>query len=402
MKYLFLCIAALIGGMGLWAQPITVTLTAAKDNSIFQEIENSNGAGIGLFAGATAASNNGAPRRALVYFDLSGIPAGSTITDVTLQMYCTRARAVVAAVRLHKLNTSWGEGTSNAGNEFDGVGTAATTDDATWLTRQYNTVNWLTPGGDYSPTVSATTSIGTFDLFYSWNAAQMTADVQSWVNSPATNHGWIFIGEEAVLLSAKRFASRETPTPSLRPQLTVTYIGAVPVTLTGLTAKPRNGGVLLNWQTQQELNNAFFGIEHSTDGVSYTNIGRVNGAGTVSTAKAYQFLHPNADPGRHFYRLAQTDNDGKVNYSTVVQVVLRKTDASLVISPNPAVNSIQLGDAPYPANTLYTISNATGSTVLQGKLQGNRINIAALAAGTYLLKLQEPGQSPQHGRFVKQ
>jgi hypothetical protein len=402
MKYLFLCIAALIGGMGLWAQPITVTLTAAKDNSIFQEIENSNGAGIGLFAGATAASNNGAPRRALVYFDLSGIPAGSTITDVTLQMYCTRARAVVAAVRLHKLNTSWGEGTSNAGNEFDGVGTAATTDDATWLTRQYNTVNWLTPGGDYSPTVSATTSIGTFDLFYSWNAAQMTADVQSWVNSPATNHGWIFIGEEAVLLSAKRFASRETPTPSLRPQLTVTYIGAVPVTLTGFTAKPGNGGVLLNWQTQQELNNAFFGIEHSTDGVSYTNIGRVNGAGTVSTPKAYQFLDPNAGPGRHFYRLAQTDNDGKVNYSTVVQVVLRKTDASLVISPNPGVNSIQLGDAPYPANTLYTISNATGSTVLQGKLKGNRINIAALAVGTYLLKLQEPGQSVQYGRFVKQ
>lgn len=402
MKYLFLCIAVLIGGTSLFAQSITVVHTAAKDNSIFQEIENSNGAGIGLFAGATAASNNGAPRRALVYFDLSGIPTGSTVTDVTLQMYCTRARAVVAAVRLHKLNASWGEGTSNAGTEFDGVGTTATTGDATWLTRQYNTVHWLTPGGDYNPTVSATTSIGTFDLFYTWNAAQLTADVQSWVNSPATNHGWIFIGEETVLLSAKRFASRETPTPSLRPQLTVTYIGAVPVTLTGFTAKPGNGGVLLNWQTQQELNNAFFGIEHSTDGVSYTNIGRVNGAGTVSTPKAYQFLHPNTQPGRHFYRLAQTDNDGKVNYSTVVQVVLRKTDASLVISPNPAVNSIQLGDAPYPANTLYTISNATGSTVLQGKLQGNRINIAVLAAGNYLIKLQEPGQSPQYGRFVRQ
>lgn len=402
MRYFYLNIAALFLSSMVFAQTTTVTITASKDNSIFQEAENSNGAGIGLFTGATGAGNNGAVRRALIYFNLSSIPPGAVVTDATLQLYCTRSRPVVANIKLHKLNASWGEGTSDAGTDFDGLGVAATTGDATWLTRQYNTVNWITPGGDYSPTVSASTAVGTFDLYYSWNATQMTADVQGWVNAPATNNGWILIGDEAVLLSAKRFASRETTTQSWQPQLTISYTAVVPVTLTQFTAKPGSGGVLLNWQTQQELNNAFFGIEHSTDGLSYTNIGRVNGAGTVSTPKTYQFLHSDVAPGRHFYRLAQTDNDGKVSYSTVVQVVVRKTDAALVISPNPAVSSIKLGDSPYPANTLYTITNATGGTVLQGKLQGNSIHIAALAAGTYLIKLQEPGQTERYGRFVRQ
>lgn len=402
MKYFYLGMAALLLGGNVLAQLTTVTITASKDNSIFQESENSNGVGVGLFAGTITPANNGAPRRGLIYFDLSSIPPGATVTDASLKLYSTRGHSLLSPIKLHRLTASWGEGTSDAGIEFDGAGVLPTVGDATWLRRLYNTVSWVTPGGDYDPTISASTTVGTFNLYYTWNSPQMNADVQGWINTPGSNNGWIMIGDEATYLNAKRFATRESPIEANRPQLTISYISAVPVTLTQFTAKPSSGGVLLNWQTQQELNNAFFGIEYSTDGLNYTNVGRVNGAGTVSTPKAYQFLHPNAQPGRHFYRLAQTDKDGKVNYSTVVQVVLRKTDAPLVISPNPAVGSIQLGDAPYPANTLYTISNATGSTVLQGKLQGNRINIAALAAGTYLLKLQEPGQSPQYGRFVRQ
>lgn len=402
MKYFYLSITALLLSGSLLAQLTTVTITASKDNSIFQESENSNGAGAGLFAGTITPANNGAPRRGLIYFDLSSIPPGSTVTDVTLRLYCTRGHSLLSPVKLHRLTASWGEGTSDAGIEFDGAGVLPTVGDATWLRRLYNTVSWATPGGDYDPTISASTTIGTFNLFYTWSSLQMNADVQGWINTPANNNGWIMIGDEAAFLNAKRFATRENGVDANKPQLTISYIGAVPVTLTQFTAKAGNGSVQLNWQTQQELNNAFFGIEHSTDGVSYTTIGKVNGAGTVNTPKTYQFLHPDVQPGRHFYRLAQTDKDGKVNYSTVVQVVLRKTEAALVISPNPAVSTIQLGDAAYPANTQYTIINATGGTVLQGKLQGNRINIAALAAGTYLIKLQEPGQSPRYGRFIRQ
>jgi hypothetical protein len=403
MKRFYLCMAALLlVGSNTDAQLTTVTITASKDNSIYQESENSNGVGIGLFSGTITAANNGAPRRGLIYFDLSSVPPGSTITDVTLRLYCTRGHSLLSPIRLHRLNASWGEGTSDAGIEFDGAGALPTTGDATWLRRVYNTISWTTPGGDYDPTVSASTTIGTFNLFYTWNASQMAIDVQGWVNAPASNNGWIMIGDEAAFLNAKRFATRESFVEANRPQISVTYIGAVPVTLTQFTAQQSGGNVQLNWQTQQELNNAFFGIEHSTDGIQFLPIGKVNGAGSSTTPKNYGFLHPDVLPGRHFYRLAQTDLDGKVHYSTVVQVMVRKTGTALAISPNPAVGIIKLGDAPYPDNTSYTVMSATGSTLIQGKLQGNSIHIAPLAAGTYLIKLQAPGQSVQYGRFVKQ
>ncbi len=48
------------------------------------------------------------------------------------------------------------------------------------------------------------------------------SDVQTWLDSPATNFGWIVIGKEQALTTAKRFGSREG-TPVLRPSLTVTY-----------------------------------------------------------------------------------------------------------------------------------------------------------------------------------
>ena len=58
-----------------------VTLSPAKDNTIYSEGELSNGAGTSLFAGTTGDLDNGALRRALLAFDVAGsIPAGSART----------------------------------------------------------------------------------------------------------------------------------------------------------------------------------------------------------------------------------------------------------------------------------------------------------------------------------
>ena len=51
----------------------------------------------------------------------------------------------------------------------------------------------------------------------------MVADAQAWLDTPATNFGWILIGNEAQLKTAKRFNSRENPNSSNRPVLTLDY-----------------------------------------------------------------------------------------------------------------------------------------------------------------------------------
>jgi len=49
----------------------------------------------------------------------------------------------------------------------------------------------------------------------------MIADVQSWVNNPASNFGWLVLGDESTIATAKRFDTRESASP---PVLTIQYI----------------------------------------------------------------------------------------------------------------------------------------------------------------------------------
>lgn len=44
------------------------------------------------------------------------------------------------------------------------------------------------------------------------------------LDTPATNLGWVLLGDENVVQSAKRFSTREEPSANLRPTLTVEYI----------------------------------------------------------------------------------------------------------------------------------------------------------------------------------
>ena len=121
-------------------------------------------------------------------------------------------------VELHKLLADWGEGTSIAPDP-EGEGAPATTNDATWRHRFFDTIFWTTEGGDFSATVSASQSVGPVGQ-YMWSSAQMVADVQSWLDNPASNFGWLVLGDESTTQTAKRFDTRESASP---PVLTIQY-----------------------------------------------------------------------------------------------------------------------------------------------------------------------------------
>jgi spore coat protein A len=219
-----------------FAQADTAILPAAQDNTLYEPIQQdsfedrSNGAGETMFAGKIKnVLNEGgqvAVRRAVLAFDIaaSGIPAGSTIDSVTLQLTCTKAASSSSFdVRLHELQSDWGEGTSNTGNSQQGRGETPTTGDATWQHTFYDTQFWTTVGGDYDGTASATTPVGGPGT-YSWGTTSgMVADVQNWLDNPTQNFGWIVIGDEAQILTAKQFATREEGTAADRPVLEINY-----------------------------------------------------------------------------------------------------------------------------------------------------------------------------------
>lgn len=170
----------------------------------------------GNFVGMT---NNLDSRRLLVSFDLSEIPAGSTIASVRLEMNMSRTSGDESPVSLHRFTTRWAEGSSDARGE-GGRGAASTPGDPTWIHAGFDDTFWFTPGGDYVEEPSATTSVGRTGP-YQWASAQLTADVQSWLANPSLNSGWIAIGDESRSQTAKRFDSRENDDDALRPALIV-------------------------------------------------------------------------------------------------------------------------------------------------------------------------------------
>ena len=219
--------------LGVSADADLVSVGASQDNSMFSEagdVNNdlSNGAGDYLFSGATKDSSPGSPilRRALLAFDVAAaVPAGSTINSVTLTLFVSRTKTGNETVDLHRVLADWGEGTSHAVSE-EGQGATATTNDATWSHRLWNSATWTTPGGDFVASPSGTTTVGNQNNFYSWSSAQMAADVQAWLDTPVSNYGWIVIGNETDSRVAKRFNSRENADSSRRPELEIDFTPA--------------------------------------------------------------------------------------------------------------------------------------------------------------------------------
>lgn len=199
-----------------------VTLAPDRDNTLYENPAGalSNGAGQSLFAGLT---NDTFVRRAILHFDLasSAIPAASTIDSVRLTLNMRRTIAGSRTVALHRVTADWGEAGSNAGGA-EGMGAPAQPGDATWIHQFYDTDLWAAPGGDFAAAASASVPVGNVGPYTWGSTAQLVADVQGWLDNPASNLGWILIGDESAKATAKQFDSRESSV-GIRPELRVFF-----------------------------------------------------------------------------------------------------------------------------------------------------------------------------------
>jgi len=198
-----------------------LTLTAFADTSVHENAPDNNMGGNGF----VSAGSNGAlsPARALFQFDLAGIASGSTIVNVQLGLSVTGlpfSSAADSVFALHRLRQSWGEGQG-----IGQLGSPAQDGEATWNARFFPGVLWSVPGGaapaDFASAESSTAEISGLGDYTFPSTATLISDVQSWVDSPDSNHGWILISQsEDVSRTARRFGSRESSSP---PQLTVEF-----------------------------------------------------------------------------------------------------------------------------------------------------------------------------------
>jgi hypothetical protein len=92
---------------------------------------------------------------------------------------------------------------------------------------------------------------------------------------------------------------------------------------------------LLKWETVSEINNEGFYIQRSSNGIDFENINWTKGAGNSSTLQTYEFIDITPFVGLNYYRIAQEDFDGTINYSNIKNILF-KPKFNVVLSPNPS------------------------------------------------------------------
>jgi hypothetical protein len=135
--------------------------------------------------------------------------------------------------------------------------------------------------------------------------------------------------------ASQNTASNFLVTPSIAPSdfyaawVLSDIIDPLPIELTSFTAKCNmNGDVNLTWTTNSEENNDFFTIEKSYDGINFSSIGIVDGAGNSSSSINYYFVDTDKDLSA-YYRLKQTDFNGEATYSDLISVKCEENEKNI-------------------------------------------------------------------------
>ena len=182
----------------------------------------------------------------------------------------------------------------------------------------------------------------------------------------------------------------------------------LPVHFISFNSSCEKDKVLLTWKTAQEQNSSHFEIERSVDGRGWIVIGNVPAAVNSTIEKNYSFTDNNSLQN-YYYRIAEHDLNGRVQYSNILRTSCYNADVFRVW-PNPAhemvfINITSSGES----QAVIKVFDSKGALVKEQKstlLQGNNqvsINMRSLADGIYSLSVEwNNGQMKKTVQLLKQ
>ena len=191
--------------------------------------------------------------------------------------------------------------------------------------------------------VSATIASGTAPYTYSWTSTiggsftnGNTASANYTAPNSSTDITGILKCTVVDACSRKNFISQPISVSS----------NTLPITLININAMEQNGNVIINWKTASEINNDYFTIERGVNGYDFLEIGKLDGSGNSTHEISYSFTDSHPLIADNYYRLLQTDYNGKFKIFSTLHVTIDSqkgiTNAILGISPMPLKDNIKI------------------------------------------------------------
>jgi hypothetical protein len=161
--------------------------------------------------------------------------------------------------------------------------------------------------------------------------------------------------------------------------------------------------VELSWETAMEKNNDYFTVEKSDDAIHWTGLGTIDGAG-ASLVKHHYNLKDVAPAGITYYRLKQTDHNGKATYSRIVSVDCSpQLTTPAYIYPNPAGDELHVVGGNIE---VVEIIDCLGQLVMalspQQATAAQSLPISGVAPGVYTVRILQKNKKLCVLKFIKQ
>ena len=153
-------------------------------------------------------------------------------------------------------------------------------------------------------------------------------------------------------------------------------------------------GIILKWETEEEVSAKEFILERSDNGQTWSVLGNIPAKGV---AASYSYIDYQAPSEILFYRIKTTDQNSQYHYSAVI-IVKKKILIDVFVTPNPVIDEMQIILPKAPLGKITTtLLNSAGQpmlrTIITSAQNRFRLNLRTMRSGTYLLIISHNGEA---------
>jgi len=223
------------------------------------------------------------------------------------------------------------------------------------------------------------------------DASQYTSNgVSAFIKDNVSNTQTLLAGDNTALT----FTTKASDANSYSNRYSIVFgANPLPVKEMNVTAAVQSNAVLVKWSTTGENNVANYYVEHSTNGVDFTELTSLK-ADNTATAN-YSYVDASAKEGNNYYRIKAVDNTGSISYSTVVIASIGKSKGTISTYPNPVVGNtfnLQLSNVEGGNYTIRIISKLGQEVYVKSinHISGSsseQVSMHSVAAGTYMVSV---------------